>query len=226
MGKTRTLGVVVEKISDDPPAFRAGAVWGAIPWVAGVEEGATPEQAVAALEARMRYLGREAVAVVFDTLEEAQTEGRRRLAAEDLLRSLEPARARLSEVLAGEDAEPDDRDRRALAELDGAIRAVADVAAGSYDTQKQAASPHIRDRSLVCPKCGPDYPDAYFTATADALATAYLSPTGDLTTWKDVYVSEEAYREVQCGSCGAPLGDLTPEDLHTLDPGSEEDPLC
>ncbi len=214
--ETRTIGVVVERIREDPPAFRAGVVWGAIPWVAGVEQGETPEQAVAALEERMRHLGREAVAVVFDTVEDAQREGRRRLAAEDLLRTLAPARERLSEVLAVEGAAPDDRDREAFADLNRAILAVRAVADGTYDDGKRDDTPPIRDGRIVCPNEGCDRPGAYFTATADALATVHLSPTGDLRTWKNAAVSDEGYREVRCGLCGRLLGDLVLEDLQAL----------
>ena len=83
------------------------------------------------------------------------------------------------------------------------------------------AGPATRDGRMSCPSCGPDLPDAYFKATADALVTAYLSPAGTLRTWKDVYVAEESYRELQCGSCGRWLGDLTFEDLRALDPDPE-----
>lgn len=217
MPKPKTLGVLVEKIREHPPTFSAGVVWGAMPFLTGLEEGATPEAAVAALEGAVRRLGYDPTVVVFDTLQDAQAEGRRRLAAEDLSRSLDHARTRLPEVLAGEDAEPDDRDREAIDDLDRAIRAVRAVATGVYDEEKCDARPPIRDGTTFCPACGPDYPDAYFTATADALTTVHLSPTGAIRTWKDVSVSDEGYREVRCGSCGALLGDLTPEALQALE---------
>ena len=78
-----------------------------------------------------------------------------------------------------------------------------------------------RDGRIFCPSCGPDAPDAYFKATADALVTAYLSPAGTIQTWKDTYVAEESYRELQCGSCDRLLGDLTFEDLQALAPDPE-----
>lgn len=53
---------------------------------------------------------------------------------------------------------------------------------------------------------------------ADAVVSAYLSPTGALQTWKAAAVSGEGYEAVQCGSCGAVLGNLTFEDLQALDP--------
>lgn len=216
MPKPKTLGVLVERTGDDPPTFSAGVVWGAMPFLTGLEEGATPEAAVAALAGSVRRLGYEPTVVVFDTLEAAQAEGRRRVAAEDLLRSPLFARAKLRELLAGEDREPDGRDHRVLDELDGVLRAVRAVANSAYDRQKQEARPPIRDGRIFCPACGPDYPDTYFTATADGLATAYLSPTGKLQTWDDVYISDESYREIRCGACGANLGDLTLEDLRAL----------
>ena len=86
------------------------------------------------------------------------------------------------------------------------------------------ASP-VRDGRIICPSCSPDAPDACFEATADALVTVYLSPVGTLRSWKDIYIAEEGYRELQCGSCGRWLGDLTFEDLQELgtDPETEEE---
>lgn len=156
MKTPKTLGVVVDRIGDDPPVYRAGVVWGAIPWVTGVEEGATPEAAVAALERRMRWLGYETSIVVFETLEEAQTEGRRRLAAEDLFGTLELARAKLPEVLAGEGGEPDARDQETMVGLDDAARAAKAVSAGRYDAAKAEDLPPIQDGRIFCPRCGPD----------------------------------------------------------------------
>ena len=224
MSRTKTLGVLVERVPGDPPTFSAGVVWGAAPFLSGVEQGATPEAAVAALKGSLRRLYHEPAVVVFDTMEAAQAEGRRRLAAEDLLQHLDLAAARLPGLLAGGGGDADERDRGALDGLDRAVRAVRAVADGAYDDgEKLEARPPIKDGRIVCPRCGPDYPDAYFTATADALTTAYLSPTGGLTAWKDVYVSEETYRELQCGSCGASLGDLIPEDIRILHRHLEED---
>ena len=77
----------------------------------------------------------------------------------------------------------------------------------------------VRDGRIICPSRGPDLPDSYFEATADALVTVYLSPVGTLQSWKDIYIAEEGYRELQCGSCGRWLGDLTFEDLQALGPG-------
>jgi len=222
MKTPKTLGVVIDRIRDDPPVYRVGVVWGTIPWVAGVEEGVTPDAAVAALERRMRRLGYEPSVVVFETLEEAQAEGRRRLAVEDLSRDLDRARAKLPEILAGEGGEPDARDQQTMAGLDRAARAAMEVSEGCYDAAKAEGLPPIQDGRIFCPKCGPDYPEAYFTATANAVVNAvvnaYLSPTGALQTWKSVAVSDEGYGAVQCGSCGAVLGNLTFEDLQALDP--------
>ena len=218
MSKHKTLGVLVEKRTDQPPTYSAGVVWGAMPFLVGVAEGPTPEAAVAALEGSVRRLGYVPTVVVFDTLQAAQAEGRRRLAAEDLLRSLDFAASRLPELLAGDDATLDAGDREILGGLNRAVAAAHAVTNSAYDREKLEARAQIRDGRIVCPNddCEPDHPGPIFTATADALTTAYLAPTGDLTTWKDVYVSEEAYREVQCGSCGAALGDLTPEDCRIL----------
>lgn len=223
----KTLGVLVEKVPGDPPTCSAGVVWGAMPFLIGVEEGATPEAAVAALEESVRSLGYEPTVLVFDTLEDAQAEDRRRLAAKDILRSLRFAASKLPELLAGEGAEPDDRDCEVLDGLERAHGAARAVANSVYDREKREARPPIRDGRIVCPNedCDPDYPGLYFTATADASATAYLSPTGGvLRTWKDVVVSDEGYREVRCGACGAELGALTLEDLQALEnrPREEE----
>lgn len=207
----------------DEECYRAWPVWGLLPWISS-PAALTPDEAVHALEERLKDLGYEPEIVVFDTLEAAQAEGRRRLAAEDLLRGLEHARMRLPEILAGEGGEPDAHDQEALRSLDEAARAVRAVAAGLYDGEKTEIleEPPIKDGRLVCPECGPDYPEAYFTATADALVTAYLSPGGRLTAWNAPYVSEEEYRELECGSCGTFLGDLlTFEQLQRLEP--EED---
>lgn len=97
------------------------------------------------------------------------------------------------------------------------------MAGGAYDREKPETRPPIEDGRIVCPRCGPGHPEAYFTATADALTTAYLSPTAWLTTWKDVYVSEEGYRELHCGSCGVSLGDLIPENVRSLREHPEEE---
>lgn len=218
MSKPKTLGVLVEKVPGVPAAYRAGIVWGAMPFLVGVEEGPTPEAAVAALKGALRRLGYDPTVIVFHTLEAAQAEGRRRLAAENLSRWFEHIRAALPEVLAGEDADPDERDRRVLDDLNSAARAVQAVAASTYDRGKRENTPPIRDGRIVCPNedCDPDPSGLYFTAAADALATAHLSPTGDLRTWKDVSLSDEGYREVRCGVCGTDLGDLTLEDLQAL----------
>ncbi len=227
MSKHKTLGVLVEKRADQPPTYSAGVVWGAMPFLAGVEEGPTTEAAVAALEGAVRRIGYDPTVVVFATLEAAQAEGRRRLVAEDLLHHLDIARRRLPELLAGEGADPDERDREVLDNLNSAVRAVRAVADSAYDREKLEARVPIRDGRIVCsnPECDPDFSGLYFTATADGLATATLSPTGSvLQTWKNVSISDEGYREVRCGSCGADLGDLTLEDLQALDehPKKEE----
>ena len=86
---------------------------------------------------------------------------------------------------------------------------------------EEAPAAPTHDGRIICPSCGPDVPDAYFKATADALVTAYLSPAGTLQTWRDTYVAEEGYTELQCVSCGIALGDLTFEDLQALDPDPE-----
>ncbi len=65
MKTPKTLGIVIDRIRDAPPVYRVGVVWGTIPWVAGVEEGVTPDAAVAALERRMRRLGYETSIVTF-----------------------------------------------------------------------------------------------------------------------------------------------------------------
>ena len=131
---SRTLGVVVEKTREVPPAFRAGVVWGAIPWLAGLHEATTWEEAVEALGQRMQSYGYDPVRMIlFDSVEEAQAEGRRRLAASDLLRPLEDARAKLPEVLAGEGHDADAHDRQVLTALDNVIRAVRLVSSSSYD---------------------------------------------------------------------------------------------
>ena len=227
MSKRRTFGLLVQKRSDQPPTFSAGVVWGAMPFLTGVEEGPTPEAAVAALEGAVRRLGYDPTVLVFDTLEAAQAEGRRRIGAEDVLHHLHLAAGRLPELLAGEGDAADERDRQVLEGLDRAIRAIRAVAESAYDEEKLEARVPIRDGRIVCPNadCDPSDPDIYFTATADALTTAHLSPTGDLRTWKDVSVSDEGYREVRCGACGTDLGDLTLEDLHALGdhPKKEED---
>ncbi|QIN81080.1 hypothetical protein GBA65_21830 (plasmid) [Rubrobacter marinus] len=144
MSKPKTLGVLVHKIHGDPPNFSAGVVWGAMPFLMGVEQGATPEAAVAALEASFRRLGYEPAVVLFDKLEDAQAEGRRMLAAEDLVRHLELARAKLPEVLAGEEGTPDARDGEVLDHLDRTFGAVRSVANGAYDREKREAEPTIR----------------------------------------------------------------------------------
>ena len=89
-------------------------VWGAIPWVAGFKEASTPEEAVMALRDRMESYGYDPVRIVaFDSVEDAQAEGRRRLAATDLLRPLEDTRAKLPDLLAGEGKAPG-ADRRGV----------------------------------------------------------------------------------------------------------------
>lgn len=227
--KKRVVGVTVkpepadtgqETTPEGARRYRAWPVWGLLPWITSAAAAPTPDEAVHAFEERLRDLGYDPEIVVFDTLEAAQAEGRRRLAAEDLLRTLEHARARLPEVLAGEGGEPDARDQEALRSLGEAARAVRAVTEGLYDGERPGAleDPPIRDGRLVCPGCGPDYPEAYFTATAAALVTAYLSPGGRLTDWKNPYVSDEEYRELRCGSCGRSLGDLTLGHLQRLEP--------
>ena len=226
MTTQRTLGVLVRKVDDEPATYSAGVVWGAMPFLVGVEEGPTPGAAVATVDGAIRRLGYDPTVVVFDSLEAAQAEGRRRLAAEDLMRSLDFAASRLPELLAGQRGTLDDRDRELLGGLNLAVAAACDVANSAYDREKLEARVPIRDGRIVCPNadCDPDHPGLCFTATADALATAHLSPTGALQTWKDVSVSDEGYREVRCGACGEDLGDLTLEDLQTLDdpPKKEE----
>lgn len=134
MTRSRTLGVVIEQTREVPPAFRAGVVWGAIPWVAGFRESATWEEAVEALGQRMQSYGYDPVRmIVFESIEAAQVEGRRRLAAGDLLRSLGDSRARLPEILSGEETELDAADQEHLAALDRLIHAVRAVSNGSYD---------------------------------------------------------------------------------------------
>ena len=144
MSRTKTLGVLVERVPGDPPTFSAGVVWGAAPFLSGVEQGATPEAAVAALKGSLRRLYHEPAVVVFDTMEAAQAEGRRRLAAEDLVRYLELARAKLPEVLAGETGDPDARDREVLDGLDRTLVAVRSVASGGYDQERRDAEAAIR----------------------------------------------------------------------------------
>ncbi|MGF1473158.1 MAG: hypothetical protein ACFB50_15650 [Rubrobacteraceae bacterium] len=134
MSRSRTLGVVVEQTREVPPAFRAGVVWGAIPWITGFQESASWEEAVEALGQRMQSYGYDPVKmIVFESVEAAQAEGRRREAAGDLLRSLEHSRTRLPEILAGEETEPDAADREHLAALDALIQALQEVSNGSYD---------------------------------------------------------------------------------------------
>ncbi len=137
--------MLVERVACEPPTFTAGVVWGGLPFLTRVERGPTPEAAVAALEGGFRRLGYEPTVVVFDNLEDAQAEGRRRLAAEDLMRHLELARAKLPEVLAGEEGDPDVRDREVLADLDRALGAVRSVANGDYDHEKREAEPIVRE---------------------------------------------------------------------------------
>lgn len=146
MSRPKTLGGLVERVPGDPHTFSAGVVWGGMPFLTGVERGATPEAAVRALEGGLRRLGYEPTVAVFDNLEDAQAEGRRRLAAEDLVRHLELARAKLPEVLAGEAGDTDARDREVLDGLDRTLVAVRSVADGGYDHEKREAEAAVRER--------------------------------------------------------------------------------
>ena len=134
MSKSVTLGVVVEKTREAPPAYRAEIVWGAIPWLAGYREAATWEEAVDALEVRMQRYGYEFVSLVFfESVEAARTERRRRAEAKKLLDVLEDAQTKLPEMLAGEGNSPTETDQMYLEALDSIEWAVRTVYCGLYD---------------------------------------------------------------------------------------------
>ena len=72
--------------------------------------------------------------------------------------------------------------------------------------------------ALRCSECGYQGDEhGGFSAIGDALVTAQLNRSGTCETWKNaVHHDANGYREVLCDACGADLGDLTPEDLDTL----------
>ena len=153
MSKSITLGVVVEKTREVPPAFRASIVWGAIPWLAGFREAATWEEAVDSLEERMQRYGYEFVRMVFfDSVEAARAEGRRRSEAKELLDLLEDAQAKLPEILAGEEKSPNEADQMYLEALDSVMWAVRTVYCGFYDRVTGREPDAQRDPELTDPE--------------------------------------------------------------------------
>lgn len=133
MSKSVTLGLVVEKTREVPPAFRAEIVWGAIPWLAGFREASSWEEAVDALEERMHRYGYDWVSMIFfESVEAAKVERRRRDAAKELLDVLEEANAKLPEMLAGE-GPLTEIDQMYLDALDSLMWAMRTVYCGLYD---------------------------------------------------------------------------------------------
>lgn len=147
MSKSVTLGVVVEKTREVPPAFRAAIVWGAIPWLADYREAPTLEDAIGSLEERMYRYGYEFVSMVFfDSVKAAKMERRRRDAAKELLDALEDANAKLPEMLAGV-GPLTETDQMYLDDLDNLTWAVRTVYCGLYDrvTGRKSEGAHEPD---------------------------------------------------------------------------------
>lgn len=203
----RKKAPVVVVVSGPNPSgtFTAGPVSGVLPLVAGQTRGATREEALDALKAGLARLGYHAEPAVYDDIEAAQAEVRRRRIARELLAEISPIRGRLADVL------PERPDL--LEALDAVAGALS--AASSGEPREE---PPIEDGRLVCPNCSNERKEYGFEATADALVTVTFDESGQATDVAGVekQIDPRGYREVACRWCGAGLPNLSPDDVYSL----------
>lgn len=185
----RKKAPVVVVVSDPDPygTFTAGPVSGALSFVIGQARGATREEAVGAVKAGLARLGYHAEPAVYDDIEAAQAEVRRRRIAADLFAEISPTRGRLADVLPGR---PD-----LLEALDAVAGALSAASSG-----EPLEEPPIEDGRLVCPDCSNERKEYGFEATADALVTVTFDESGQATDVAGVekQIDPRGHREVAC----------------------------
>ncbi len=208
--------VTVLEGPDPSSLYSAGVLSYPLSLVAGSQKAPTREGALEALKARLAELGRPAELSVFDSLEAAREEVRRRSAAGELRAAIAPAyRARVAALV------PDRPDL--IEALDALDYVLGGVARGRHNPEPAP----VKDGKIVCHACGaygtPEgrraaYAGYGFRATADALVTVDMTDKGETQNISDpeVQIDPRGFRELVCRWCESDLPDLPAEDFYRL----------